>query len=246
MKKILVIANSFGVDATRYLYGIARSEGKDLKVVTLHIGACSLYRHYRNMLSEEKAYAYYINGMDSGLKVSLKEALLSDEWDVVTLQEASSANADHRGYSPFVEWMAEYVRKMAPLAKLYLHETWAYAEGSPRLARTGHKTREEMILSKRKNYADAAEKISADGIIPALDGMCELYDRIGDAAYRDGFHANLGVGRYMLGCLWFATLYGKDITGNRYRDFDVETDEELASIATEVAVNVVRAKGFIN
>ena len=69
MKKILAISNSFGVDATRYLYDVARREGKTVKVVTLHIGGCSLYRHYRNMLSDERAYEYYINGINSGLKV---------------------------------------------------------------------------------------------------------------------------------------------------------------------------------
>ena len=30
MKKIIVIGNSFGTDITRYLYGVARSEGVDL------------------------------------------------------------------------------------------------------------------------------------------------------------------------------------------------------------------------
>ena len=53
MKKILAISNSFGVDANRYLYGIARAAKEEIRVVTLYIGGCSLYRHYRNMLSEE-------------------------------------------------------------------------------------------------------------------------------------------------------------------------------------------------
>ena len=84
MKKILFVSNSFGVDSTRYFYGVSRAVGKKVKVATLYIGGCSLYRHYRNMLSGEKAY--YINGMESGLMVSLKEALLSDEWDVIVTQ----------------------------------------------------------------------------------------------------------------------------------------------------------------
>ena len=63
--KILAISNSFGVDGTRYLYGIARAAGDNFKVVTLYIGGCSLYRHYRNMLSEENAYSLYLNGIDS-------------------------------------------------------------------------------------------------------------------------------------------------------------------------------------
>ena len=50
MKKILSISNSFGEDATRYLYGLARSEREEIMVVTLYIGGCSLYRHYRNCM----------------------------------------------------------------------------------------------------------------------------------------------------------------------------------------------------
>ena len=55
MKKILAISNSFGVDANRYFHGVCRSAGEDIKVVTLYIGGCTLYRHYRNMLSGEAA-----------------------------------------------------------------------------------------------------------------------------------------------------------------------------------------------
>ena len=57
MKKILVVSNSFGEDANRYVYGIARGQKPardDVKIVTLYIGGCSLARHYRNMLSGEK------------------------------------------------------------------------------------------------------------------------------------------------------------------------------------------------
>ena len=64
--KILAIGNSYSSDATRYLYGIARADGVKIKVVNLYIGGCSLYRHYRNMLSSEKAYTMELDGISSG------------------------------------------------------------------------------------------------------------------------------------------------------------------------------------
>ena len=73
--KILAIGNSFSQDATRYLYGIARADGVNLEVVNLYIGGCSLERHYRNMLSAERAYGLEINGHKTGFFVSLDEAL---------------------------------------------------------------------------------------------------------------------------------------------------------------------------
>ncbi len=229
MKKILFISNSFGVDTTRYLYGISRAAGKDVKVATLYIGGCSLYRHYRNMLSEKPAYDYYINGFDSGLKVSLKDALLSDEWDIVATQQSSPRSGERDAYFPYAEELAAYIRKMAPSAKLWLQMTWSFSEGLPRFKLTSYETRAEMIPAIRACYTEAAEVMKADLLVPALDAMNKLYDAIGDNAYRDGFHCNKGVARYMLGCLWFMAAFGKSIEGNTFCDFDVPvTDEEIA------------------
>lgn len=235
MKKILFVSNSFGVDATRYLYGVCRGAGKKVKVVTLYIGGCSLYRHYRNMLSEEKAYDYYINGMASGLKVSLKEALLSDEWDAVCTQQCSPDSGDPESYFPYLPALAEYFRRHAPKAKLYLQRTWSFAEGCPRFEKTAFTTREEMIPAIRECYGKAAEAVQADGVIPGLEAMNLLYGAVGDAAYRDGFHASLGLGRYTLACLWFRYFFRTDPACSTFGDFDVEMTEEEILLARQIS-----------
>ena len=72
MIKILSIGNSYSTDATRYVYGIARSEGVAMKVVNLFIGGCSLNRHYRNMMGDAAAYDFEINGITAtGIKISI-------------------------------------------------------------------------------------------------------------------------------------------------------------------------------
>ena len=73
--EILAIGNSFSQDATRYLHRIARAAGVTLNVTNLYIGGCSLERHYRNMLSGERAYKLECNGEQTGFPVSLEEAL---------------------------------------------------------------------------------------------------------------------------------------------------------------------------
>ena len=244
MKKILLISNSFGEDATRYLYGIARAAKENVKVVTLYIGGCSLYRHYRNMLSEERAYEFILNGCRSGLSVSLKEALLSDEWDFVTLQQCSPLSGDEGSYFPYITELASYVRKTAPAAKLYIHETWSFAEGCARFALTGFSTREEMIPAVKKAYKKAAKAIDADGSIPSLEAMNKLYAEIGEGAYRDGFHCSLGVGRYMLGCLLFMIFFGKNAEGNAYRDFDVDVSDEEIALAQKIAKEAALKNGL--
>ena len=244
MKKILSISNSFGVDATRYLYGIARAAKEDIKVVTLYIGGCSLYRHYRNMLSEEAAYDYYIDGIKSGLTVSLKTALLSDEWDIVTLQECSQRSATADTFFPYITELADYVRKLAPEAELYIHKTWSFAESSPRFTAAGCMGREDMIPRIHEAYANAAKAIGVEKFIPSHDAMCKLYDVIGEETYRDGFHCNLGISRYMLACVWFMALCGKDIEGNTFRDFDVEVSEEQVALAQRLAKEAVLENGY--
>lgn len=240
--KILVIGNSFGTDATRYLYGVARANKTNLKVVNLYIGGCSLYRHYRNMLSEEAAYSYEINGITSGLFVSIKDALLSDEWDVVTLQQCSPDSDKKGSYEPYLSELAAYVRRHAPKAKLWIHETWTFEHDHPRFLKTASTSPEEMLPKIQANYRDAAERIGATGIIPSGEAMYRYYTAMranGKTMYRDGFHAGLGSGRYLLACVWYSTLCKKSVIGNTFRDFDVETSEEDVLLAQKIANEVV-------
>lgn len=244
MRKILLISNSYGVDATRYLYGIARAAGEPIKVMTLYIGGCSLQRHYRNMLSEERAYVCYVNGMATGLPISLKEALLLDEWQEVVMQQCSPLSGDYESYLPYLPELAAYVRKMVPKAKQYLHMTWSFAEGCKRFEMTAFETRAQMIPCVREAYTKAAAEIRADGVVPSMDAMCKLYDVIGEDTYRDGFHCNLGSARYMLGCLWFMFLFGRDVAGNRFRDFDVAVTEDEVLLAQRLAREALLESGY--
>ena len=244
MTKILSISNSFGVDATRYLYGISRAAKHNVKIVTLYIGGCSLYRHYRNMLSEAPAYEYYIDGIATGIFISLKDALLSDEWDYVTLQQSSPKSADTESYFPYITELSAYVRKLAPGAKQYIMSTWSFAEGHKRFALTGYDTRDQMIPAVRAAYARASEAIGGAPIIPALEAMSRLYDEIGEATYRDGFHCSYGVARYMLGCLWFNVFFGEDLSENSFRDFDVEVTEDEIDLARRIARECAIDAGF--
>jgi len=121
--KILAIGNSFSQDATRYLHKIAKADNVDLKVVNLYIGGCSLETHYNNILSDSKSYTYQLNGNDTDNMVSIKEALLSDEWDIVTLQQVSGLSVNYNTYQPYLNHLSEYVKQYAPKAKQLIHQT---------------------------------------------------------------------------------------------------------------------------
>lgn len=231
MKKILLISNSFGVDATRYFHGICHKANEDVLTACLHIGGCSLSHHYQNMLSEESAYQLYLNGAETPIKLSIKDALLADDWDIVTFQQASGKSGDFSSYEPYLSELSSYVKKLAPFAKQYIHAIWAWSDEKLSKSLLPYSTSAEMSAANIEAYALAARVISADGCIPAAIAMKKLYHKIGDYAYRDGQHASLGVGRYMLGLLWFGVLFNRDVSGIGYCDFDIDVTEDEIAIA---------------
>ncbi len=223
--KILSIGNSFSQDAQRYLHALAKRNGVNMKTVNLYIGGCSLHRHYINMLDDKAEYDFEFNGEATGLKASIRQALTSDLWDVITLQQVSHLSGKPETYSPYIEELAAYVRKYCPHTQLWIHRTWAYEEGSDRLKNAGYASSEEMHSAVCAAYALAAEKISADGIIPSGTAMLAA-TRLGiEKIHRDTFHASLGAGRYLLALCWYRALTGADVSQDTFDEFDAPVTE---------------------
>lgn len=234
--KILSIGNSFSQDAQRYLSRIAKSEGMDFKTVNLYIGGCSLRTHYLNALEDRANYNFEFNGENTGIQVSIKQALMSEEWDVVTLQQASCFSAKQNTYEPYIQTLADYVRKYCPHTKIFIHQTWAYEDGSDRLKENGYDTAKDMFEDIKRSYASVAREINADGIIACGQAMFNAVQLGIGKVHRDTFHATLGAGRYLLALTWFKALTNKDILNNRFADFDVPVSEEERKIIIQ-AVN---------
>lgn len=228
---VLAISNSFGVDATRYLHQIARADGEVINVATLYIGGCSLEKHYRNMIGDQRAYTLFYNGHNTGFSVSLEEALLNRHWDVVTLQQASHFSPKPDSYEPYAQELYDFVKTCQPKAKILIHQTWAYEDGSEMLAKMGFGTAKAMFCEIEKAYAACSRSIGADGIIPGGKLFMELLDRGVEKVQRDTFHASLGLGRYALGLLWYRMLTGKSVQDNTFCDFDEPIPKEQIAIA---------------
>ncbi len=225
--KVLSIGNSFSMDAQRYLHQLARKEGVDLYCMNLYIGGCPQRTHYLNMLDDMASYDLQVNGTHTSIKVSIRQALRSENWDVITFQQASGQSARFDTYTPYIQELTAYVRKYCPKAKLVIHQTWAYENGSAKLESQNFATSADMFAEVEKAYAQAAELISADGIIPAGKAMLIASQTGIEKVHRDTYHASLGAGRYLLALVWFKYLTGRDISENAFDDFDAPvTDEE--------------------
>ncbi len=232
--RVLAISNSFGVDANRYLNQIARSAGVRVDVCTLFIPGCPLELHYRNMLSDKEAYDLHFNGFNTGFKTSISEALLSGHWDVVTIQQASHDSPNPDSYTPYAEELYDYIKTCQPKAKVLIHQTWAYEDGSEKLANMGYATAREMFADIQKAYQQCHETLGTDGIIPCGQLMMALLDAGIEKVHRDTFHASMGLGRYAQGLLWYKTLTGKSVMDISYNDFDEEVTPEEIAIAKKV------------
>ncbi len=231
--RILSIGNSFSQDAQRYLHLSAKKSGVQLDTVNLYIGGCSLERHYTNMLGDIKDYMLEFNGQSTGFRTTIKEALLNGPWDVITLQQVSRFSFDYSTYTPYITELAGYVRKFAPKAKIVIHQTWFYEDGSQMLDGVKYQSSRAMLDDAIASYNKAFEDISADGIIPSGEMMYKLYKGGIDKVHRDSFHATLGAGRYALALLWFRMLCGVSVTGNELSEFDVPVSEEEKKIIFE-------------
>lgn len=228
---VLSIGNSFSQDATRYLHQIAKSAGVDLTTVNLYIPGCPLDRHYRNMLSGAKAYDLQFNGQVTGFTVSLDEALLNREWDVITVQQQSVRSANYDTFCPYGQELVDYVRQCAPKARILLHQTWPVEDGSARLEAAGYTSAKQMFEKIEANYNRFLADVEADGLIPSGKVLMTLLDKGVETVHRDGLHTTKGLGRYALGLMWFKKLTGKSIADIPFADFDEPVSPEEVALA---------------
>ena len=240
---ILSIGNSFSCDAQRYLHQLARRQGRAIECVNLFIGGCSLERQHRELLGDRRSYVPEFNGQYAeGFFVSAKEALTARSWDYITLQQASHYSCDYSTYEPWLSLLAGEVRRYCPGAKLLIHQTWGYEDGSDRLKSQGFATMEEMTLAARDCYARAAEAIRADGILPCGEVFLEA-KRLGcGRLHRDTFHASYGLGRFLLALTWYGWLTGDDVRAVTFRPFDEAVSDEELSLGREAAARVLAAQ----
>ena len=243
MKKILAIGNSFSEDATRYIHQIAESAGEECLVVNLYIGGCPLWYHADNIVTNKQEYRYERNGEITQRLVSIAEAMAEEDWDVITIQQASGLSGKLDSFTPFADELLAYIRKNKPDAKIYFHQTWAYPDGSKHSDFNKYdysqKKMYEQIVSASRTYASSRNIgiILSGEVIESLRKLKEFTPaKKGIDLCRDGFHLNLIYGRYAAGATWFATIFGE-------KEFSYVPDggnAELCAIIRAAAFEKVR------
>jgi len=215
--KVLAIGNSFSVDAMTYLYDIAAAHGvQEVVLGNLYIAGCPLSKHAKIAASGDAAYKYYKN--DSGkwnttANVSLDTALADEDWNIISLQQASSQSGDPSSYDLLDDMITILNNKKAlDNAQLVWHMTWAYRSDSTNAA---FKKFDSNQLTMYQAIADAVQsevlgKSEIEIILPSGTVIQNIRKVEGDTLNRDTSHLN-EFGQYLAGYVWFVSLTGRPI-----------------------------------
>lgn len=218
MLKVLSVGNSFSQDAQKWLKPICDAADFDIKLGNLFIGGCSLETHCNNLIEDRRDYSFEINA-DEGRPSSIREAVDSDDWDIVTFQQASHLSGKWETYEPYLSILSEKISRLSPRSKQYIHEVWGYEQGSKsENFKLYDNDSAKMYYALRDAYIRAARLINAP-IIPTGDAVRYLRTSVpafdlsagGVSLCRDDIHLSLDLGRYAAAAVWFETLTGLDI-----------------------------------
>lgn len=222
--RILAIGNSFSQDAVeQYLHELAAAEGLPAVIGNMYIGGCSLERHVDNARTGAPVYAYRkidVTGEKTETKgMTLEKALADEEWDYVSLQQASPFSGLYLTYEASLPELVAYVKARVPEnTRLVLHQTWAYAADA---THTGFKNYNADQLAMYRAIVKAVRKAARltkiQIIVPSGTAIQNARTSfVGDRMNRDGYHLDVKIGRYTAACTWFERIFRRSVLGNPY------------------------------
>ena len=241
--KVLAIGNSFSQDAVeQYLYELAHAQGDSLVIGNAYIGGCSIDRHYTNLVKDSALYAYrkIVGGVRSERrKWTLKKILRDEQWDIISLQQASQLTGDPESFRnlPLLKRLVQSYTTNFHVEFVW-HMTWAYAEDfkSPLFYPYDNNQR-KMYSYIVSTMLTVMPTISYPRIIPTGTAIQLVRLRMGDILNRDGMHLSYTLGRYTAACKWCEFLTGRIVDGNSY--YPAPISESEAQICQEEAHEAV-------
>jgi hypothetical protein len=173
--KVLTIGNSFSGNALRYMNEIVAADGTvNMCYGRADLGGCSLEKlcnliEQCELLPNVKPYDFAYNGEKDSTPMTLKEILVKDKWDYVTIQQVSSLSWVKDSYEPYFTKLYNIVKELAPQAEIVVHQTWAYRKDGESLKDFGI-TQQQMFERLEENYSEMAGKHSCR-IIPSGEAL---------------------------------------------------------------------------
>ena len=211
-KKILMIGNSFSLNATKYVPNMCAEQGVDVTIGILYRSGETLENHLTNAQSNDAIYTYYertsINGvtnLTTHTNFTFSQALERNEWEYVTFQQRSSDSNKYKTYQPFLTDLKSFVEtSLAQTVNYGVLQTWA-------LSSTVNPNQQKAYTDIVGAYRQAMIDSDLSFILPAgtaiqnARGIAEI-NAIDDELTDDGYH--LGeLGMYIASASVFESLF---------------------------------------
>lgn len=257
--KILAVGNSFSEDAIEYyLHGLAKAGGYKVIIGNLYIGGAPLDLHWKNASEDKAVYNYRkidtAGNKEKKPKIKISQALADEDWDFISLQQASSKSGLYETYTEPLPLLFQYIKERAvnPDVKFVFHQTWAYAQNSDHKGFISYGKNQMQMYKSIMDASGRVMKLAGfDRIVPSGTAIQNARTSfVGDNMCRDGYHLNLYIGRYTASCAWYEAVFGKSVIGNGYIPDKVSAREaKMAQYAAHKAVQnpfrLTRMKKFV-
>lgn len=211
-KKILMIGNSFSLNATKYVPNMCAEQGVDVTIGILYRSGETLENHLINAQSNDAIYTYYertsidgVTNFTTHTNFTFSQALERNEWEYVTFQQRSSDSNKYETYQPFLTDLKSFVEtSLAQTVNYGVLQTWA-------LSSTVNPNQQEAYTAIVGAYRQAMIDSDLSFILPAgtaiqnARGIAEI-NAIDDELTDDGHH--LGeLGMYIASASVFESLF---------------------------------------
>lgn len=222
----LAIGNSFARDTLFYAYQLAEELGfTDICLGILYIGSCTIQTHINNITNNTTAYEYDLNTSGTWTTTknyTIKTAIESREWDIISLQQASGTSGVPSSYDD-VPSLLESVKTLVTNSPKYVWlMTWAYSQDSTHRDFPTYNN-DQMVMYNAIINAVQTKIVpmvnSGDfyTIIPSGTAIQNARTSIlGDELDRDGYHLHYGIGRYTSGITALKSSTKKVVDGITY------------------------------
>ena len=226
--KILSIGNSFSQDAHKWLHKLAACNGHDFYTVDLYVSGCSLQTHWEDYLGNVEECELEVNGGPMERYIGIAEALKLEQWDVVTVQQASPLSGKPESYEPYLSNLLQVVKEACPNTEIWFHQTWAYEKDATYSGFVHYDNDQAKMYNAIMDATAKAAESHHLPVIPVgriIQGMRESFPEFdypngGMSLNRDGFHLTYDYGRFAAAAVWIKKLTGKDVTVTEFEDFD--------------------------
>jgi len=263
--KVLAIGNSYAQGALLYMYdlltqlGVPNTNNKMI-LITAFIPSASLNTHATNAKNNASVYQRLIysargNYDGSNPTYSLSALIREQEWDVITLQQESSASGRILTYNQDLDYLINYVKteysgKWGHQSyRLGWHLTWAYASsnmnGQPNYNNDQRTMYDSICNAVQKKIVP---NTAFDFIIPVGTAIQNARQNdpvgFGDNLNRDGTHLN-NLGCYLASTMWVKTITGYDISkltiNYNASNSEMGAAEQITQVKLNKIVNAVNA-----